>query len=337
MRNYFRTTALALAMLLVPVFSGSAFAEPKIDGTSKKSAEKSATKPAEPAKDAAKKSAPTKRTQQKGDPAKPMLAPSETFSAETFSVTLPSSVEEGSILLVHVQGKPGVETVALRWRNKKHTVSLVNGQALALLPSPVEPETRGLNLDAANGKDRLTVPVRILPVNWAIQRITVDSKYVDPPKDVMDRIANDRARTKAALAAVRPERFWTPPFTRPVSGGISSAYGGKRVFNNQPRSRHRGVDLRGAEGTPIVSAAAGRVILAEEQYFSGNVVYVDHGQGLVTMYCHMSVMHVTPGQTVQPGETLGLVGSTGRVTGPHLHLSTLLHAESVNPMALFVY
>lgn len=281
------------------------------------------------------------RAAEKGKPEAPALAPAETFSAATFSLSAPKSVEEGGMLLVHVQANPEAnpvpEAISVRWRNKKHVVPLVQGQGLVLLPSPLDPETRGLNLDAANGKDRLTVPVRILPVNWAVQRITVDPKYVNPPKDVTERIAADRARTKAALATVRPERFWTPPFVRPVEGGVSSAYGGKRVFNDQPRSRHRGVDLRGAEGTPIVSAAAGRVLLAEDQYFSGNVVYVDHGQGLVTMYCHMSVMQVTPGQTVQAGEVLGLVGATGRVTGPHLHLSTLLHGESVNPMALFVY
>lgn len=282
-----------------------------------------------------KKSAESKNTQ--GRPEAPRLYPAQTRQAARFSLTMPHEVEEGGVLLAHVQAAPDIASLNVSWRGKQHSVALVNGQGLTLLPAPLEPEKRTLTLQVAAGTDTLKVPVRIMPVKWPVQRLSVEPKFVDPPADTMARIAADRERTKAALATVRPERFWAPPFVRPVEGEVSSAYGGKRVFNDKPRSRHRGVDLRGTTGTPIRSAGAGRVLLAESQYFSGNVVYVDHGQGLVTMYCHMSEMQVTPGQAVQPGDVLGLVGATGRVTGPHLHLSTLLHGESVNSMALFLY
>lgn len=280
----------------------------------------------------------TKNAQDKrGRPETPRLYPTQTLQATNFTLTMPTEVEEGGMVLAQVQASSNISTVTLNWRTKNHTIAMLGGQGLALLPAPLEPEKRTMTLQITAGTESLKIPVRIMPVRWPVQRLTVEPKFVDPPADTMSRIAADRERTKAALATVRPERFWAPPFVRPVQGEVSSAYGGKRVFNEKPRSRHRGVDLRGPMGTPIRSIGAGRVLLAEDQYFSGNVVYVDHGQGLVTIYCHMSEMHATPGQVVAPGDVLGLVGATGRVTGPHLHLSTLLHGESVNPMALFLY
>lgn len=293
----------------------------------------------QPAQKSAQKSEQSAQKSDQGVPEQPRAYPSSRFAARNFVVLAPAVVEEGGLMLVRLESS--LPSLTLRWRDKKHSVTLHNGHGVALLPAPLETknaQSRALTLDVVSStdkKDALKIPVAVRPVNWAVQRISVEPKYVNPPQEVTARIAADRERTKAALATVRAERFWGTPFVRPVPGTVSSAFGGKRVFNNEPRSRHKGVDLRGAMGTPIVAAAAGRVILAEEQYYSGNVVYVDHGQGLVTVYCHMSAMHVTPGQTVQPGETLGLVGATGRVTGPHLHLSTLLYGESINPLALF--
>lgn len=287
-------------------------------------------------KPAKKTSQKTSQKSEQGNPAKPRAYPAETFTAGDFVVRAPSQVEEGGLLLVRLESP--LPSLTLRWRDKRHTVALHNGHGVVLLPAPLEAQSTSLALDVsspANKKSTVKIPVTVRPVKWEIQRIKVEPKYVNPPKEVTSRIAADRERTKAALATVRAERSWALPFVRPVAGNISSAFGGKRVFNNEPRSRHKGVDLRGASGTPIVASAAGRVLLAEDQYYSGNVVYVDHGQGLVTVYCHMSAMHVSPGQTVQSGETLGLVGATGRVTGPHLHMSTMVYGESVNPMALF--
>ena len=103
------------------------------------------------------------------------------------------------------------------------------------------------------------------------------------------------------------------------------------MFNGQPRGLHRGLDLRGTEGTPIVACADGRVALTGDLYFSGNVVYINHGEGVFTAYLHMSKILVAQGQPVRKGEVIGLVGATGRVTGPHLHLSLLVQGVSVDP------
>lgn len=167
-----------------------------------------------------------------------------------------------------------------------------------------------------------------------VQALRVDKKYVDPPAAVQERIRRDREKAGKVLDSYSPERLWTAPFARPVPGGVSSKFGLKRVFNDQPRGVHRGLDLRGAEGTPILACADGRVVLADDLYFSGNAVYIDHGQGVFTSYLHMSRILVRPGDVVRRGQVIGQVGATGRVTGPHLHLSLIVLGQAVDPEPL---
>ena len=127
-----------------------------------------------------------------------------------------------------------------------------------------------------------------------------------------------------------PEQ-WHPP----LSGRYSSSFGKRRVLNGQPRSPHSGLDIAAPEGTPVESIAAGRVAAVGDYFFNGKTVMVDHGQGLISMYCHLSEIEVAPGEEVTPDSVVGKVGKTGRVTGAHLHLSVSLNNARVDPLLFF--
>lgn len=208
-------------------------------------------------------------------------------------------------------------------------------QAVMLLPVPLEEKetARDLAVSFGSGKEapRTARRIALFDKERPVQKLNVDKKYVDPPAEVMARIKADRELVRQALAQRLPERQWVLPLVRPVPGDVSSLYGLKRIFNGQPRGVHKGLDLRGPQGQPVLACADGQVALTGNLYFSGNVVYINHGEGVFTAYLHLSEILVQNGDRVRKGQVVGLVGATGRVTGPHLHLSLLVQGESVDP------
>lgn len=158
---------------------------------------------------------------------------------------------------------------------------------------------------------------------------------MNPNEEDLKRIRGERGRINSALRYWQQQATVDTRFTLPVKGRLSSPFGLRRFFNEQPRKPHSGIDIAAPEGTPIVAPAAGRIIENGDFFFNGNSVFIDHGQGLVTMYCHMSRIDVKPGQRVARGEAIGAVGQTGRATGPHLHWSVSLNDARVDPSLFF--
>jgi murein DD-endopeptidase MepM/ murein hydrolase activator NlpD len=155
--------------------------------------------------------------------------------------------------------------------------------------------------------------------NFVIQRIDgLPEQYVSPPPDILERIKRDAYAVGEARARDSDEMWFADKFIWPTDGPISSIYGSQRILNGQPREPHYGVDIAAPEGAPIVAPVGGIVTLAEELYLSGNTMLLDHGHGVSTSYLHMSRMDVKIGDRVAQGQQIGLVGKTGRVTGPHL-------------------
>lgn len=258
-------------------------------------------------------------------------------------VIVPDTIYPGQAFLVQVRGA-GLEAVDFIWRKQSLTVPANTDSGAVpvseiLLPVPYGEKigkTAILRLRATvNGK---TVSMeRKLPIKYKKypeQSLSVDSRFVQLSKKDLERSKRERAETLPVLKAFTPKRFWTLPFERSVPGnlrgGISSYFGLRRVFNGEPRGHHRGLDLRASQGTPIRACADGIVAIAADHFFSGNVVYIDHGQGVVTLYAHMSRIAAKPGQSVKAGDIIGYVGSTGRVTGPHLHLGLCVQGVSVD-------
>ncbi|NWG14086.1 MAG: M23 family metallopeptidase [Acidobacteria bacterium] len=174
----------------------------------------------------------------------------------------------------------------------------------------------------------------VRPKAFPTRRLTVDEKYVTPPPEVLDRIALETKRVGAILAAVSDGKYWNGRFVSPVPGPVISEFGKRNIINGKPRSPHAGTDFRAQSGTPVRAPNAGRIVLAEDLYFSGNTVIIDHGQGLYSYFAHLSGFAARVGDVVERGDVVGQVGATGRVTGPHLHWSVRLVGTRVDPLSL---
>jgi murein DD-endopeptidase MepM/ murein hydrolase activator NlpD len=188
---------------------------------------------------------------------------------------------------------------------------------------------------------RLTLPHSPEPVSTArgragARRLTVDSRFTSPLDSATEaRVERENARARdAGRRSHESVPMWTAPFLRPRSSAVTSRFGSGRVFNGRVASRHLGVDFRGRVGEPVVAANRGVVVIVDNFFLAGNVVYIDHGAGVVTGYFHLSEQRVAVGDTVRRGQEIGLVGSTGRVTGPHLHWAARYGALSVDPLDL---
>lgn len=181
-----------------------------------------------------------------------------------------------------------------------------------------------------------TVRIPVAGGDFTVERLRVAPRFAEPPDSALAaRIATERS--KAAAVARRSHgtpRLWSGEFLVPVAGRVTSRFGDAREFNGTIHSRHMGTDLNGVIGTPVQAANRGVVALTGDFYYAGNVVYLDHGRGLMTVYMHLSRILVQRGDTVATGQVIGEVGATGRVTGPHLHWVARYGPISVDPLSL---
>lgn len=170
------------------------------------------------------------------------------------------------------------------------------------------------------------------------QYLTVKKKHANPPSRDMDRINKESRLSREAFSLFSEINKNKPysPFIMPANGPISSPFGLKRFFNEQPRRPHSGLDIAAPRGSDIIAPMAGRIVLTGDFFFNGNSIFIDHGQGLVTMYCHMDSLESRVGQWVKAGDVIGTIGATGRVTGPHLHWTVSLNNARIDPLLLLV-
>jgi murein DD-endopeptidase MepM/ murein hydrolase activator NlpD len=256
-------------------------------------------------------------------------------------VTPAAVIRPGTVMLVTVNGPQSLALVEADAFKRTipfwPTAAPTEWQALVSVPLDTSPGAHELTARAvaADGRAFTTrLAVTIARAQFETRRLRVDPRFVDPPAREVERITRE-ARTLADIFAhASAGHLWSGPFTAPVAGPATSSFGRLTILNGKSRGRHLGADFRAAEGTPVVAPNAGRVVLAEDYYFSGNTVILDHGGGLYSLIAHLSRISVRADAHVQRGDPIGDSGATGRVTGPHLHWAVRLRGDSVDPLSL---
>lgn len=201
----------------------------------------------------------------------------------------------------------------------------------------VQPGRHDVSLNAVDAEG---APVRVKHMlavkgkTFPTRRLTVDEKFVNPPPEVQDRIREESRKVQTIFSSATPRRIWRGAFEAPVAARATSSFGKRSILNGQLRSPHSGTDFDAEAGAAVRAPNAGTVVLAEDLYYSGNTVILDHGMGLYSYFAHLSRIDVGTGAEVRRGDPVGAVGATGRVTGPHLHWSVRLAGARVDPLSL---
>ncbi|MFT5298311.1 MAG: murein DD-endopeptidase MepM/ murein hydrolase activator NlpD [Colwellia sp.] len=197
----------------------------------------------------------------------------------------------------------------------------------------------GIPLNQKSGKVNYTIDGKrysftIKDKAYKEQYLTVKRKHSNPPAAQIKRIQEESRLSKKAFTTFSNTLESKPyrEFLKPAQGPTSSPFGLKRFFNEQPRRPHSGIDIAAPRGSDIIAPADGKIILTGNFFFNGNSLFIDHGQGLITMYCHMDILEREQGDKVKAGEVIGKIGSTGRTTGPHLHWTVSLNNSRVEPL-----
>lgn len=253
------------------------------------------------------------------------------------------SVSQGSLLLGEISGVKDSQEVSADWDGR--AIPLWHGAA----SSTTLHALLGVDLEKAPGSYEwklswagpdgnpvvCSVPVTVRAGKFPTEHLQVEKQYVQPDPEQQKRVEEDQKKMKAIYDTVTPEAFWKGKFLLPLKGvSTGGNFGRRRVLNGEARSPHAGVDFPAAAGTPVYATQAGKVVLAENLYYSGNTVVIDHGFGIYTLYAHLSEIEVQTGDPVGPAAEIGKVGATGRVTGPHLHWGLTIDHARVNALQI---
>jgi murein DD-endopeptidase MepM/ murein hydrolase activator NlpD len=260
------------------------------------------------------------------------------FTLFSFSMISHADTENETLLPIDSRIPGGIAVIPLKdktdnvsFKGKKvWKVNDRNDQTWAVIGIPLSQKVGQVEYKI-NGKD---FSFSIKDKAYREQHLTVKRKHSNPPADQIKRIQKESRLSKAAFTTFSNINKNKPyePFLLPAKGPISSPFGLKRFFNEQARRPHSGIDIAAPRGSNIIAPADGEVILTGEFFFNGNSIFIDHGQGLITMYCHMDQLDIAMGDTVKAGDVIGKVGSTGRVTGPHLHWTVSLNNSRIEPL-----
>lgn len=252
------------------------------------------------------------------------------FHADVF----PHEIKQGDAFLIKVTNVPA-SFHPISTLNEKQLSFSSCGDACFIAVGAIEiktiPGTYTMNILVGEKKETLTFTVD--PTSFPTLHLTLPDEKVFLTPENLKRV-NRESKKLQSLFQVVSEKLWHGSFILPLANDFSTAFGTKRIMNKKRVSVHRGLDIRGQMGEMVKASNRGRVVLAEELFFGGNTVIIDHGQGIYTLYMHLSEFKVQPGTIISKGDTIGFVGASGRATGPHLHFGVKVYNISVNPVSL---
>ncbi len=252
----------------------------------------------------------------------------------------PKDIRQGDVFLVRATGPPSFKSIHAEFQGEKFSLSSAERQgsyeALIGVDLNAKPAMYEMKVLAKGGGGKVyskTLSLKVQKADFAVQKLTLPRSMVDLDPKTLERVNRESKKLKALFGGVQEERLWKGAFSRPVEGEVTTGFGLRRVINGQRKSPHTGVDLRADEGTPVLACNCGRVALVDDLFFSGKSVILDHGEGLYSMYFHLSEIAVGEGDRIHTGNLLGRVGSTGRSTGPHLHWGIIIRGARVDPLS----
>ncbi|HEY6252242.1 MAG TPA: M23 family metallopeptidase [Candidatus Angelobacter sp.] len=253
----------------------------------------------------------------------------------------PKALVNGSPVLFRVEAPAAVTSLQGTWAERTFDFRFgrsckcwfaIAGVDLGTKPGQHTLELKGSTKDNTALTQNEEILVR--EKQYPLSTVTLPPAYVQPPPEVQARVEEEQALKKKLFGELAPEALWSGRFQPPVATGVSGGFGAVRVVNGVKGSPHQGTDYHAKVGTMVRASNRGKVLLARNLYFEGNCVIIDHGQGLVTIYMHLSKIKVKEGQAVAKGQFLGLSGSSGRSTGPHLHFAVRWQGSYLDPRTL---
>lgn len=201
-----------------------------------------------------------------------------------------------------------------------------------VLPIDYTTAPQSLNAQWISSDGTLNLDIDVNASSYPTETLSVDSAKVTPPPEAQERIAQEKEEAETLYATATPKRYWDKPFIPPMASFITSEFGSARTYNGVLKSYHGGVDFRAKTPLPILASNDGVVVLVKDRYYAGGTVIIDHGEGIYTCYFHMSQFDVSVGDKVSRGQTIGLSGATGRITGPHLHFGVMINGMQSDPL-----
>jgi murein DD-endopeptidase MepM/ murein hydrolase activator NlpD len=268
-------------------------------------------------------------------------AASAAFASAAVSTAALPKVNQvpGGIAVLSLPALPEDQGIAPSVSYEGHRVMVLKAADgwRAIVGIPLSATSGSAAIDIRHGASgaQQKLEFQIAPKQYAEQRLKVPPAQVNLSQSDQERFAGEQTRLQAALASFTESPPATLQLLAPLDGVRSNSFGSRRFFNNESRNPHSGMDIAVPTGTPVRAAADGTVIDTGNYFFNGNSVLIDHGEGLITMYCHLSLIGVQVGEPVRAGAIIGQAGATGRVTGPHLHFGVALNHDFVDP-ALFL-